>query len=507
MKTRLKISPVHSVRLRVLMLVATLMVVTISLLLRYTLQQFEAATTFELEQEGILLSNALEAAIIPLAETANISGLQTHIDRLVAIRDRHDIEINIMLLEGDQSAVVASNVPDNIEETSPEEHTNLVASLNERRSVVFIEYDVIDEEDDDSSEPTPAQVQPDFYPANSQRFLNITTPLIANEHGLGSINVKLSLARLDQELTAIRWTLLAAGLVALLLVMGGLVLLLNGQIFNPLQRMAEKMQYIAAGDLSQRIAQPGPLNEISWVAHTFDRMIDKLQTAFNREKQFTADISHELRTPLTALKGLISLTLTRPRTPAEHERTLKKLEKEVDRLARLSNDLLFLARLEQGQLRPHLEAQDFSNLLGAIVDQMQPLAKEKGITLDEQIPPGLTLEGDADHLIRLFINIIDNAIKYTPSGGQVKVWAERQGQAIVTTIADTGPGIPPEHLALLFDRFYRVEADRSRTSGGAGLGLAIAHEIARAHQGTIEVESILGQGSTFAVQLPASRLG
>jgi signal transduction histidine kinase len=236
-------------------------------------------------------------------------------------------------------------------------------------------------------------------------------------------------------------------------------------------------------------------------------MIDKLQTAFNREKQFTADISHELRTPLTALKGLISLTLTRPRTPAEHERTLKKLEKEVDRLARLSNDLLFLARLEQGQLRPHLEAQDFSNLLGAIVDQMQPLAKEKGITLDEQIPPGLTLEGDADHLIRLFINIIDNAIKYTPSGGQVKVWAERQGQAIVTTIADTGPGIPPEHLALLFDRFYRVEADRSRTSGGAGLGLAIAHEIARAHQGTIEVESILGQGSTFAVQLPASRLG
>jgi heavy metal sensor kinase len=502
MSAKLQFSPVHSIRMRVLLLVVALMVAATGLLLWYILQQFEAATTFELEQEGILLSNALEASIMPLAGAGNIPGLQTHIDRLVATQEKNDIEINIMLLEGGKSAVVASNEPDNIEATSPEEHANLLASLNEQRPVVLIEHD----------DPPTAAASNEFFAlsllnlSNDQRFLSLTTPLIANERKLGSINVKLSLARIDQVLAAIRWTLLAAGMVASLLVMSALILLLNFQIFNPLQRMAEKMHHIAAGDLSQRVAPRGPLNEINWLAHTFDGMIDKLQAAFNREKRFTADISHELRTPLTALKGRIGLTLTQPRAPAEYERTLKKLEKEVDRLARLSNDLLFLARLEQGQLRPHLEEQDFSNLLGAIVDQMQPLAEDKGVTLIEQISSELTIQGDADHLIRLFINLLDNAIKYTPLGGQVSVRAESKGQAILTTINDTGPGISPEHLSLLFDRFYRVEGDRSRSSGGAGLGLAIAYEIARAHRGTIKVDSAPGLGSTFIVHLPTSPL-
>jgi len=502
MKTEPKISPVHSIRFRVLMLVVGLMIVVTSLLLRYILQQFEAATAFELEQEGILLSNALEAGIIPLAAAADIPGLQTHIDRLVATRERNDIEINIMLLEGDQSAIVASNIPDNIEETSPEEHAGLLTSLNEQRPIVFIGRE--EDEKEEVEEPPLSPSHPDFYLSARQRFLSITAPLIKDGRRLGSINVKLSLARIDQELAAIRWTLLAAGMAGLLALVTGLALLLNLQIFNPLQHMAEKMHSIAEGDLSQRIGQRGQLNEIGWLAQTFDQMIDQLQAAFNREKRFTADIAHELRTPLTALKGHISLTLTQPRTPVHYERVLKKLEKEVDRLARLSNDLLFLARLEHGQLRPHLEAQDFSNLLGAIVDQMQPLAQDKAIALIEQIPPELTLQGDADYLIRLFINLIDNALKYTPIGGQVSVRAERAGSDILIAISDTGPGISPEHLAYLFDRFYRVEADRSRSSGGAGLGLAIAYEIARTHQGTIKVQSSPGQGSSFTVRLPIS---
>jgi signal transduction histidine kinase len=163
---------------------------------------------------------------------------------------------------------------------------------------------------------------------------------------------------------------------------------------------------------------------------------------------------------------------------------------------------LFLTRLEQGQLRPHLEEQNLSDLLGAIIEQMQPLAEEKEITLIEQVPPELHLQGDADHLIRLFINLIDNAIKYTPPGGEVKVQAESQKQAILIKISDTGPGIPPEHLPALFDRFYRVEDDRARSSGGAGLGLAIAYEIVRAHRGKIEAKSQPGGGATFIVSLP-----
>jgi heavy metal sensor kinase len=502
-----KISFLNSIQARVLILVVVLMIAVTSLLSWYTLRQFEAATTFELEQQGLLLSNTLEASISPLVEIGDISELQAHIDRLVATRERNDIEINIMLLDGDTSSVVASNNPENIEETSPEEHADLLASLDHQRPVVLIEREEEDGEDTaeagNDPEATPSPNHPDAYLAEGQRFLSVTTPLIVNERSLGSINIKLSLARIDQELAVTRRTLLIAQIIALGVVIGGLVFLLRGQIFKPLQSMAEKMHTIAGGDLSQRVAHQGAVNEIGWLANSFDQMIEKLQATFNRERRFTADVSHELRTPLTALKGRIDVTLTQPRTPDEYKHILEALEKEVDRLARLSNDLLFLTRLEQGQLRPRLEEQDLSDLLGAIIEQMQPLAEAKEIRLVEQVPPALTLQGDADHLIRLFINLIDNAIKYTPARGEIKVQAEHQGQKILIKIRDTGPGIPLEHLPLLFDRFYRVEADRARSSGGAGLGLAMAYEIARAHGGAIEVQSEPEHGTTFTIHLPA----
>jgi heavy metal sensor kinase len=507
LKTTVKISFFHSIQVRVLSLVVVLMIAVTSLLSWYVLGQFQTATTFELEQEGILLSNALEAAISPLVEVGDIPNVQRHIDRLVAIRERNDIEINIIFLDGDTSEIVASNNPDNIEETSAEEHANLLASLDHQRPVILIEREEEDVEDiaenDEETEITPSPDHPDLYLLEGQRFLSITTPLIVSGRKLGSINVKLSLAQLDQELAMISQTILVAQIVALGLVIAGLVFLLKGQIFNPLQRMAEKMQTIAGGDLSQRVAHQGPVNEIGWLAHSFDQMIEKLQVAFNRERRFTADVSHELRTPLTALKGRIGVTLTQPRSSTEYKHILEGLEKEVDRLARLSNDLLFLTRLEQGQLRPRLEEQDLSDLLGAIIEQMHPLAEEKEITLIEQVPPELILQGDADHLIRLFINLIDNAIKYTPPGGEVKVQTECKKQQVLIKISDTGPGIPPEHLSFLFDRFYRVEADRARSSGGAGLGLAIAYEVARAHRGKIEVQSKVGIGTIFTVHLPA----
>lgn len=502
-----KISFLHSIQARVLILVMVLMITVTSLLSWYTLRQFEAATTFELEQEGLLLSNALEATISPLVEGSNIPALQRHIDRLVATRERNDIEINIMLLDGDKSAVVASNNPENIEETSPEEHADLLTSLEYQRPVILIEREEEDGEDtvEDRNDPddTPSPNHPDAYLTEGQRFLSVTTPLIMNERKLGSINIKLSLARIDQELAVTRQTLLIAQIIALGVVIGGLVFLLRGQLFKPLQSMAEKMHTIAGGDLSQRTAFQGPTNEIGWLANSFDQMIEKLQAAFNRERQFMADVSHELRTPLTALKGRIGVTLTQPRTSGEYKHILEALEKEVDRLARLSNDLLFLTRLEQGQLRPRLAEQDLGDLLGVIIEQMQPLAEAKEIRLVEQVPPNLMLQGDADHLIRLFINLIDNAVKYTPPGGEINVQAELQAQEVLIKISNTGPGILPEHLPLLFDRFYRAEADRARSSGGAGLGLALAYEIARAHGGTIKVQSKPGHDATFTIHLPA----
>jgi signal transduction histidine kinase len=178
----------------------------------------------------------------------------------------------------------------------------------------------------------------------------------------------------------------------------------------------------------------------------------------------------------------------------------------VDRLIRLSNDLLFMARLDQKQLRSMRDPIDLEPFLGAVVDQIRPLAAAKSIRLQESIPADLRVQGDIDLLIRLFLNLLDNAIKYTPVTGTVQVSAVRVGGQVEIAIRDSGPGIAAAHLPHVFTRFYRAEADRARRAeqngqGGAGLGLAIAQEIARAHGGQIGVTSEVGVGTTFTVCL------
>ncbi|MBV9386599.1 MAG: HAMP domain-containing protein [Chroococcidiopsidaceae cyanobacterium CP_BM_ER_R8_30] len=307
-------------------------------------------------------------------------------------------------------------------------------------------------------------------------------------------SVKEILASLYEQI------LLGLPLVLLLTGLGGLFL--ASRALRPINRITQTAQAISANDLTRRIGYQGSADEVGRLAITFDRMLNRLQAAFNRERRFTADASHELRTPLTAIKGRISVTLSRARTALEYENTLLALEHEVDRLIRLSTDLLFLARLEQGFLRFSRSTLVLSDLLDTILEQAQPLAEMRHITLIEDIASGLSIYGDLDCLIRLFLNLLDNAIKYTPVGGEITVQATAQGSNICVAISDTGPGISPEHLPHLFERFYRVEADRSRSTGGAGLGLAIAWEIAYAHGGTLSVQSQLGAGTTFTVRLP-----
>ncbi|MBV8886369.1 MAG: HAMP domain-containing protein [Chroococcidiopsidaceae cyanobacterium CP_BM_RX_35] len=292
-------------------------------------------------------------------------------------------------------------------------------------------------------------------------------------------------------------------LVMLLTGLGGLFL--ASRALRPIDRITQTAQAISANDLTRRIGYQGSADEVGRLAITFDRMLDRLQAAFNRERRFTADASHELRTPLTVIKGRISVTLSRARTALEYENTLKALEQEVDRLIRLSTDLLLLARLEQGYLRFSSSALDFSDLLDTILEQVQPLAEMRHITLSGDIQSGLSIHGDLDYLIRLFLNLLDNAIKYTPIRGKITVQAAVQGAEVRVAVSDTGPGIAPEHLPHLFERFYRVETDRSRSTGGAGLGLTIAWEIAYAHGGTLSIQSYLGKGTTFTVCLPVQR--
>jgi len=277
---------------------------------------------------------------------------------------------------------------------------------------------------------------------------------------------------------------------------------LASRALRPIDTITETARRISARGLSQRLDYTGPADEVGRLAGTFDAMLARLQTAFEHERRFSADAAHELRTPLSVLKGQLEVTLSRKRQPGEYEATLQEMSEQVERLIRLSNGLLLLSRLDRARLALSPTTLNLADMLAAILDQLRPLAVARGLALETDIPPGLPFRGDSDHLLRMFINLLDNAVKYTPAGGRVTLRASRTQAEVQIVIHNTGPGISPEHLPHLFERFYRAETSRSRELGGGGLGLAIAREIARAHGGEITAHSERDQGATFSVHLP-----
>lgn len=289
-------------------------------------------------------------------------------------------------------------------------------------------------------------------------------------------------------------------LVIVMAALGGFFLADRG--LRPISQITLTAQKVTGSDLSRRIDYQGANDEVGRLASTFDAMLNRLETAFQRERQFTSDVSHELRTPLTGLKGQIDVALSKIRTPSEYEDTLHGMNDEVDRLIRLSSELLFLARLEQGKLSWQPEKVSVNYMVSAVLDQIRPLADAKNLTLTESVPDNLMVYGDPDYLIRLLLNLVDNAYKYTPQGGEIVAHAKRTTDSVNISISDNGLGISEEDLPHLFDRFYRVDKARSRESGGAGLGLSIAYEIAQLHKGKLEVKSRVGEGTTFKVVFP-----
>lgn len=280
-------------------------------------------------------------------------------------------------------------------------------------------------------------------------------------------------------------------------------LFLADRALQPIDRLTRAAQQISAQDLSQRLNLDLADDEVGRLAHTFDRMLARLDEAFGRQRQFTADASHELRTPLAIMKGQIGVTLNRTRAPAEYQTVLTDLEEEVDRLTRLVDDLLLLARADDQPQPLVREPVDLHALLLLVADQVHPLATAKALTLQVHIAADLCVPGDPDKLYRLFLNLLDNAVKYTPSQGQISLNATLASPAqAVVEIADSGPGIAAEQLDHIFERFHRADVARSRTTGGWGLGLAIAQSIAVAHGGSIEARSTAAGGSVFTVRLP-----
>jgi len=276
---------------------------------------------------------------------------------------------------------------------------------------------------------------------------------------------------------------------------------LANRTLKPVDHMTDIAREIGEGDLSRRIDIQSE-DEMGRLAATLNWMIGRLEEAFQKQRQFAADASHELRTPLAIIQAESSLALDRRRTQAEYRRSLELVSGEVTYMSEIIGKLLLLAREDAGTEPANFQEVNVKDLISDLSSDLETLAQEKGVAFALGSLDDLIVRGDRFKLRQLFLNIMDNAIRYTPTGGTVSSSLVRKNGSALVSISDTGVGIPAEDLPFIFDRFYRVDKARSRADGGLGLGLAIASAIARLHGGQIEVESQVGKGSTFRVILP-----
>ena len=320
----------------------------------------------------------------------------------------------------------------------------------------------------------------------------------------------------DGRLSALALNLILGSLAILLITLVG-GYWLAGRVMRPIQTITHAAQKIGETDLRRRI-NLGTKDELGELADTFDQMLARLEFAFDRQRQFTADASHELRTPLTIIELETERALEHRRRPEDYQQALQVIQSENETMARLVTDLLTLARMDAGQTLLKPETLDLSDLALEVVERMQPLAQHRQVELTTGDLPEVPIQGDRQYLVQMLTNLVENAIKY--AGDQDKTVRVETGctqDGIIThgwvRVIDNGPGIPPEHLPHLFDRFYRVDKARTRLDEGSspqslssatssGLGLAIVQWIAGAHGGKASVTSEVGKGSAFEVWLP-----
>lgn len=290
--------------------------------------------------------------------------------------------------------------------------------------------------------------------------------------------------------------------IALLLAgLGGLWL--ASRTLSPVDRLTRAAERIGRGNLTERVEEPRSRDEIGRLAATFNQMIFRLQQAFERERRFTGDASHELKTPLAVMRGDMEVALRRERTPEEYQRVLKSSLEEIERLTKLTEDLLTLARSDADQSVLEHEQVQLDQLAAEAREHLAPLAESAGISLTYEPPASsVVVEGDPKRLQQLLVNLLDNAIKYTPPGGSARLSLSVKDSSAVIEVSDSGRGIPDSALPHIFERFYRQTDPRDSRVTGFGLGLAISKWIADAHGGSIEADSREGIGSRFVVTLP-----
>lgn len=336
-----------------------------------------------------------------------------------------------------------------------------------------------------------------------QRMLIYSRPVIVNDETAYILQVARPLTERDRSLQFLATTFTAASLVTILIAFG-IGWVLSGLTLQPIQRLTQTARTIGdERDFTRRVAHTGPQDEVGQLATTFNEMLGHLQDAYQRvayslemQRNFVADVSHELRTPLTTLRGNLGLLRREPPISAEeHTDILTDMEEESDRLIRLVNDLLVLARADAGRNLAH-DTLDILPILEETCRQARQLETQRIVSLQTE---NLTVIGDRDAIKQVILIVLDNALKH--SDGEVVVSAQKVGRQVEVRVRDHGEGIPPEKLIHVFDRFYRGE--ESASISGFGLGLAIAKALVEAIGGTISMESEVGKGSVLILGFPA----
>jgi len=329
---------------------------------------------------------------------------------------------------------------------------------------------------------------------------------IFNENGdrIGAVLLAESAADVFDSLNLIRYTIILYSVIAGLVVCV-LVIFASQVLISPLKGILRVVSKMSDGHFTHRVKVKGQ-DEYSYLGRSFNQMSEKLEQAEKAREEFVSNVSHELKTPLSSIKVLSESILLEETTPiATYREFLQDINSEVDRMTVIVNDLLELVKLDRREHGLHISSVELNSLIEDILKRLSPIAEQKRIILLYEDVRQVILDADEVKLTLAISNIVENGIKYTSSGGTVKVVLDADYQNAVITIQDTGIGIPEEEQSMIFNRFYRVDKMRARGTGGTGLGLAISHTAILLHNGIIQLASVLNEGSTFTIRLPIQR--
>ena len=332
--------------------------------------------------------------------------------------------------------------------------------------------------------------------------------IVGRRHSIDGTPVRIRLGLSEEPLWSEFWEMvsaLAIGLPVALLLIGGTGYAVARRALQPLDSMAKRAEKITADRLGERLPIGNPNDELGHLGRVFNETLGRLERSFEQLRRFTADASHELRTPLTAIRSVGEVSLQRTGDAEYYRDIVGSMLEEANRLTRLVDSLLTMSRADAGRIQLQYSEFPLLDLAKEAAGVIEVLAEEKNQNMSVAGGDGVLVCGDRLVLRQALINLLDNAVKYSPEGGLIEIRVGSEAGEAFVDVRDSGPGIPPEHRSKVFERFYRVDKSRSRGEGGAGLGLSICEWAVHAHGGRIELDCDHGPGSTFRVRIPIGR--